>query len=293
MKTTITLALTALVLLASSITVSADAYKIAWYSVNSGGGVAESASLRIKCSVGQSAAGFAQNAGALHWIGLWSGELQNPTIVDSPAEAKQLANGSYVSLAGEIATSADGDFTGFFYVEESDRSSGIRVVVPPTTIPDLARGKVVNVIGTMGTNGAGERQLVEPMVIVISTDTPPDPVAMRNNHLGGCDLGTPPLGQYGVKDGTGLNNIGLLVQTWGRVTYVDTVADYFYLDDGSKISDGSGHAGVRVAGTSLAVLPELDHYVTVIAVSSMFKPGMDRHRLLLPRADDDVVEYEP
>lgn len=39
-----------------------------------------------------------------------------------------------------------------------------------------------------------------------------------------------------------LNNIGLLVSTTGKVTHTDT--GYFYLDDGSKLYNGSGCTGV-------------------------------------------------
>jgi len=37
----------------------------------------------------------------------------------------------------------------------------------------------------------------------------------------------------GVRDGVGLNNMGLLVRIAGRVTYV--AGSYIYLDDGSNV----------------------------------------------------------
>ncbi len=58
-----------------------------------------------------------------------------------------LSDGTFVSIAGRIATSAYGDFAGFFYIEDSGRASGVRVAVSPSAIAGLERGSVVNVIG--------------------------------------------------------------------------------------------------------------------------------------------------
>ena len=107
------------------------------------------------------------------------------------------ADGTLVSISGEIATSAINDFGTFFYVEDSHRVSGIRVDVPPAVVANLARGSVVNVIGTMSTAGNGERQISGPMAIVTGTSAPLTPLGMLNKIIGGGDAGVPPMGQHG------------------------------------------------------------------------------------------------
>ena len=139
-----------------------------------------------------------------------------PTVCASPSAAKLQADGTYVSIAGQIATSAVGDFDGFFYVEDPQRASGIMVAMPPDEVANLARGRVVNVLGTVTTAPSGERQISGPTAIVIATATPLSPLGMPNHFIGGAEFGLPPLGQYGVVNGFGLNNIGLLVKTWGQ-----------------------------------------------------------------------------
>ncbi len=90
-------------------------------------------------------------------------------------------------------------------------------------------------------------------------------------------------------DAPGLNNIGLLVCTTGRVTYVG--ATYFYIDDGSGVSDSTDHAAVRVFAPGLS-LPALDDYVRVTGISSCFKASPDSDdlcRLVRVRDQADIV----
>jgi len=237
---------------------------------------------KITGTVGQPAAGFTKNTSFLHWIGFWAGEVPTPTVAPTIAAAKLLADRTFISVSGKIATSTEGDFPGFFYLEESGRSSGIRVAFPTGAVSGLVRGKsVVTVLGSMDTTSAGERQITASVIVITSTN----PLAigslgMSNRSLGGGDFGIPPLGQYGVKDGLGLNNVGLLVTTWGRVSYVDNV--YMIISDGSN-------GGVRVSTAQLAIpLPDQNDYVSVIGISSLFMSGPDRVPQVLPRIDSDV-----
>ena len=280
MRTTITLA----VMLAVAVSggVFGQGYRVDWCSINSGGGACGSASYGVNHTIGQPAAGFEANMNLLHWVGFWAGGVPNPTVVPSIGGARMLADGTFVSIAGKIATSAETDFADFFYIEESDRVNGIRIAVPAGPVAGLARGSVVNVIGTLGTTLAGERQLTGPIVIVVDTDDPLAPMGMPNRSVGGGTIGSPPLGQYGVLGGTGLNNVGLLVTTWGRVTA--TGSGYAVIDDGSGTP-------VRLDTSTLADPPEEDDYISVIGISSLYKPGVDRLRLVLPRTDLDISGY--
>lgn len=69
---------------------------------------------------------------------------------------------------------------------------------------------------------------------------PPAPVYMSSRAIGGAALN-----QYtpGVAGGVGTNNIGLLIRTYGKVTYVDTANQCFYIDDGGNRIDGTKRSG--------------------------------------------------
>lgn len=261
-------------------TANAQGYRIDWYSINSGGGVVSGGGYVMSSTVGQTAAGIVQNASYIHWVGFWHGTAATPIACATTADAKLQPDGTLVSVAGKVATSAIGDFAGFFYVEEPDRSSGIRVALSPGSVAGLARGSVVNVIGTLGTAANGERQLTGPMVVIVSTQTPLTPLGMPNRSLGGSDLGSPPSGQMGVTGGFGLNNIGLLVKTWGRVSYLP--GNVLAIDDGSGVV-------ARIDASTLNTLPPNNSFVAVTGVSSLWQSGGVRGRMLMPRATGDVT----
>jgi hypothetical protein len=118
------------------------------------------------------------------------------------------------------------------------------------------------------------------------------PVGMSNGAVGGAALN-----QYtlGVRS-SGVNNIGLLVRTWGRVAYVDTDSQYFYIDDGAGTNDFTGFGlGVRVAYDNLAVgntitAPTTGQYVTVTGISSTaYDPVMSRLAVVRPRRQTDIT----
>ncbi len=77
--------------------------------------------------------------------------------------------------------------------------------------------------------------------------------------------------QPGILNGYGLNNIGLLVQIAGKVTYSTAAGSpphYFVVDDGSGKLDPTGFPGVGVRCGSLNP-PNVNQYVNVIGISSI------------------------
>lgn len=124
------------------------------------------------------------------------------------------------------------------------------------------------------------------------------PLAVKNAAVGGGDIaGTP---TKGVAGGVGLNNIGLLIRTWGMVTYRDTVNKFFYINDGSNLNDGntlgSGATavlGLRVSYDNLATgvtinPPTVDTFVAITGISSTFATGSIIHPNLRPRSQSDI-----
>jgi len=144
-------------------------------------------------------------------------------------------------------------FTDYFYIENADRTFGIRV---NKTAHGRSVGQVVDVIGTPQTLNSGERCIAADSVTATSSTGEILPLGLTNKALGGGANGL----QVGVEGGVGLNTIGLLVRTTGQV---GTKGDgWFMIDDGSGVS-------VKVYGT----VPSGTPYVTVTGASSCEKDG--------------------
>lgn len=81
-------------------------------------------------------------------------------------------------------------------------------------------GRQVIVKGTMATDSNGERYVYANGLNVVSPEIIPiQPLGMPNETIGGGDLSVDPLGSAGQRGSygmTGLNNVGLLVPTWGQ-----------------------------------------------------------------------------
>lgn len=216
--------------------------------------------------------------------GSWTAQGSVATPI---SEAKALPDGTAVAVSGIVVGRfpVSGPKTSF-YVEAPDRSCGIQVV--STSAVDL--GDAVLVSGTMNTSN-GERILNAAAVSVYEVSQAlPDPVFVTNRALGGGSFGL----QGAVLDNassssyaTGLNNVGLLVTACGRVKCRDTYGNYFYIDDGSGLSDGSPCAGVRVASANLT-MPAMHSYSVVTGLSGTTLLGGKAVRLLRPRSQTDI-----
>lgn len=270
--------LVAVLMVFSSVAAQAQSYKIDWYCISSGGGEVAGGSYKINCTVGQPSAGYVEGASLKHWIGFWVPDVGEAVVCDRIDQAKLLPDGTLVTIGGKIATSGPGDFSDFFYIEEATRFSGIRVAIPSSAVSELARGKILSVTGYLGTTADGERQLTSPIAIVTGTAAPLDPLGMTNKALGGKTLGAPPLGQQGVTGGIGVNNVGLLVKTWGKVVAVDAGMQRARIDDGSSTP-------VWVDCSLLSTMPAVDDYLSVVGVSSLLSDG-GCLRYVLPRTGD-------
>lgn len=160
-------------------------------------------------------------------------------------EAKAEPDDSVVLLGAKCVTLVSADF---FYIEEMDRSSGIRVLSPghPAAVGDR-----VTVGGAVDTID-GERVIVASgLPSIISVGNPlPDALDLRSREVGGqgYDALNP-----GVTDGRGALNVGLRIHFQGMVTAIDSAGSptWYYLWDGANhsdmpVADGSGAIGVRV-----------------------------------------------
>ena len=123
----------------------------------------------------------------------------------------------------------------------------------------------------------------------------PAPLGVNSRTIGGGNLNTY---TQGVQDGVGLNNIGMLVRMWGKVTFVDAQNKFFYLDDGGRRIDGSGHLGVRVSYDDLAdgrsFNPPTENWiVAVTGISSTTVISGKVQPNLMPRSGSDMIQFGP
>jgi hypothetical protein len=190
-----------------------------------------------------------------------------PTPV-SISDARKLEDGASVECSGYFVSAKFGTY---FYIESANRSSGIRVGGSDS---GLAIGQEVRVVGKMDTLPSGERYIAATEITGLSGVNIITPLGMSNKAMGGGDSE----GQVGVSGGTGLNNIGLLVRTTGKVTQI--ASDRYRLDDGSGVSLVAQMASGSMADES---------YVAVTGISSCERDAEDNvQRLLLVQSADDV-----
>lgn len=197
------------------------------------------------------------------------------------SEAKASPDGTLVGVAEGIASAS---WDGVFYVQTQSRSAGIRV----QQTGYYYDGQRATVVGTVGTTADGER-FIQAAHVTSTASASAKPLAMPNRSIGGGSaidhvIG---LGQQGVKDGLGLNNIGLLVKTWGKVVEIEPVTapatpKWF------KVDDGSGTAVKCVVPSYIVVDPKWG-YVSVTGVSSCEKIGGELHPLVRVRYFSDIV----
>lgn len=187
--------------------------------------------------------------------------LPSPPAAGSRDSLKWLPDGAQVSLNGAIVSAV---FNGFFYVEKSDRSFGIWVNAPDA----MYEGWLVDVTGKMATAG-GERSVFADQngVNILDYNSYPRPLelGMAQKLLGGGAVGsfTP-----SVAYASGVNNTGLLVRVWGKITAVDEWNRIFYIDDSSGVTTDPGQVGLKVYDTSWDDLPAVGSWQAVSGISA-------------------------
>jgi len=194
------------------------------------------------------------------------------SVAATIAQARQASEGTEVSLTDVLVSAGTDQLTGRFYIEDRVKLQGIKVAWSGT----IHEGDVVSLVGTVDTV-SGERQVTASSVSVVSTGGPgPTPVAVVPTPLGGVANGRVP----GVTKGKGLNNIGLLVKTWGRVK--SPGSGCFYLD--------CGRSTLQKVVCPYS-LPTAEAYYAVTGISSCTSPAEGAVSLLLVRKTGDMVPF--
>ncbi|MHB9036630.1 MAG: carboxypeptidase regulatory-like domain-containing protein [Armatimonadota bacterium] len=183
------------------------------------------------------------------------------TGYSSIGDVKNASIGTGIACTGIVSAA----FDGFFYIESADRTSGIRVVKENH---GLAAGQVATVSGYVYSLATGEKFILAATAAASGSGSVA-PLGMTNKSLAG--------GGQGVLNGTGLNNIGLLIRTTGRVVDTSGQPSTFKIDDGSGVE-------VLVFG----VVPSGADYVTVTGISSCAEIGSALVREILATEIDEI-----
>lgn len=182
--------------------------------------------------------------------------------VSSVSAVKGYPSGALVDLSGPIVT---GVFDGFFYIEDRNRASGIKIV----STCKASVGDYVRVVGTLVSIN-GEKCINASQLQTVPTWQPILPMGIIGRSVGST---------------AGLSNVGLLATIWGRVTSINPDEDYCYIDDGSGVCYEHGIAGIIVAfaGSRRPVCGDFLSCTGVISMTSDSAP------VLCMRTDNDFV----
>lgn len=199
--------------------------------------------------------------------------------------ARVQPTGSLVKLPDQVVSAGYTQMGDRFYIESSDKSSGVQVRMTSGTQPN--EKDKVTVIGAVDV-ADGERAVINSAVTRtgVGTGTVPDPAGMVNRDLGGAALGLIP----GITGGTGLNNVGLLVRAWGRVKYIGS--DYFKISDGYGIG-GQSYREIKVRCPGLTKPSSTSQYAVVTGISSLELSGSTATPIIRVRKQTDLVYYTP
>lgn len=183
----------------------------------------------------------------------------------------------------------------YFYIQEDDRSCGIRVL-PNDNSPLPNRGDRVTIAQGLLSAQNGELVLGGAGVSVDSSNNPDaKPLCMNIKSIGGTKLGNQPATDAGY----GLNNVGLLVRVTGKVSAVvmDDITGFFWftLDDGSgaqtKYQNGFGQTtipGIKILSDAYLNVGDT---VTVTGISTVENVYSTNQRLIIPRDFNDVFAF--
>jgi hypothetical protein len=190
------------------------------------------------------------------------------------------------SIVDKVVTRTFPEF-GYFYVEELDGAMGIRVASVSSPDP----GDIITIAsGTMKTY-RGQRYLDNSSYTISEHNRSTKPVGLTNKTMGGGDflyeVGPPIVGQQGLWDGSGLNNIGKLIRVWGKVTEIwqGTPPDpvpYYWIDDGSGVDLAVDPEVAQYQGIPL--IYQVGDFVTVTGISSCLTVDDYLVRVLRPCA---------
>lgn len=201
----------------------------------------------------------------------------------SVSQAKESYSGTLVKTNAPKLVTYPGPsgMADYFYIEEEDRSSGIKVVPPPySTVPKVGERAMVE--GRVGVQN-GEAVIFATSVVASSAGTDKiEPLAMTVSSVGGLKHGVQPATLSGGSSDYGfpmtLNTTGLLIRVAGKLVKTGVPGEY-WVDDGSpyplriQFDSISGNNGDTIA---------------VTGISGVSYDGWSGFRVIIPRDSSDI-----
>lgn len=173
--------------------------------------------------------------------------------------AKSLIDGDSVALESKVVSATDAGI----YIQDDPPWAGIRVA-PAGLILTPAVGSLVDVGGVLSTNASGER-LITGIIQLRPGSGVPHIVGLANGLMGGANrnyVSATGQGQQGVDGGVGLNNVGMLVRVWGRLSGTGLGLLQTY-----SISDGS-RTGLNIEFPEGMPTPSSGSYISATGICS-------------------------
>ncbi len=165
---------------------------------------------------GANTVNFNGGVGVLSWTRLSEIQLLSDKTVIALPDAKVVSVNSGIFAGNAI------------YIQESDRTSGIKVMLQAGQ--SVTAGNGITLTGTILTDANGERYIqCDTIDSNDGSTTAPSALGIANKAIDG--------------------RLGTLVKVWGKVATTGT--GFVYVDDGSMTDDGTGNGfGVRVSTAS-------------------------------------------
>lgn len=184
------------------------------------------------------------------------------------SQALEYADGQICHITDVVVTASLAGTAGAMYIEEPDRSAGLRIIGFSQAVPE---GAVVDVQGPVFMVN-GEKTMVAPSVVITGSAQVPSPLTMTCATLccGSSDAG----------GRTGVRSTGLLVNVIGHVVAADSI--------GFVLVDGAAGSRVRV-NCAEAVSVSAGQWVSVVGIASVPDASVGACGQLLARRASDIV----
>ncbi len=193
-------------------------------------------------------------------------------------------------LPGKVVS---GDFNqwclGYFFIQESSGASGIRVDLSPNAWWWFwfSPGAQVTIAGGQVTTVDNQRAIIVDTENIEWLDFGTvNPLGLNNRAVAGgpFNVYTP-----GATDAFGLNNVGLLIKTWGLASNVQP--SYFYINDGSD--DVGVKIDLNMGYYNISHSVQAGDYAAVTGIAQLETVNDQKMRVIKPRDYHDIVTRVP
>ena len=217
--------------------------------------------------------------------GVWSDiGASAGTVVQAPSKIgviKQKSPNTGVSVENVVVTRSS---TTDFWVQEQDRSAGIRVV----STANPAVNTLVSFAGTVAVDNTTTEKYIDASGSAVSTGANFTPVPLKTGQAS--------VGGKVITQGKGLPDDGLLVTVWGKTTKVLSLGSpYFYMDDGSGVANDTADPvvpGIKVTAIdpSYGVWPySTGEYWSVTGIVRLQKAGSNVIPVIEVKGDENMT----